>query len=72
MRPCRGPHQALIAEEFSPMGVHVSCLRCGDTFHITETTLAERYYHAHHNSADGPQGDIEFFLLDDFVEARIK
>ena len=70
MRTCRGFHEALIAEEFSPMGVVVSCLRCGDTFHVSEATLAERYYHAHHTSTDGPEEDKEFFLLDNLVEAR--
>lgn len=72
-KPCRPFHRVLLADEFTPMGAHVTCLECHDSFHIAESTLLEVYYHAHHVSGGGIFGrDLDFFLHDSFVEGGKK
>lgn len=62
MRLCRGSHEILMLEEPTGMGAVVSCLSCGDTFHMNQSTLEEKFFHAHHISANGPDHDREFFI----------
>lgn len=63
MARCSFHHELLLAVEFTPMGAVVDCLRCGDTLHISENSLAENYFYAHHNSEEGPERDRDFFIL---------
>ena len=63
MARCRSLHEILLVRDFSPMGAVVDCLRCGDTFHISQSTLEESYFHFHHVSADGPDSDRDLFYL---------
>lgn len=73
MKTCRPRHTILLAETFTPMGAFVSCLACGDSFHIREASLHDHYYHAHHVSGEGIFGkDRDFFILEDLVDERRK
>lgn len=61
---CKGLHGLLLADEFNAHGAVVSCLICGKTFQCAESTLIEEYTHAHHTSSEGPEKDLDFFILD--------
>lgn len=65
--PCRSPCPVLLVEAADEAGVDVLCLRCHSRVRIDTQGVHERYTHLVHTSRNGPDGDFDLLMIDEWL-----